>query len=125
MKESGIRYNSEMFISYSDDQGKTWQKGAAMRAPLQWVSPHGPFLELPDGTICKTVYGTLTKKDSDCYAGCNGVFRSQDGGETWDDFSIAFRHGPKRPDDPQPEPRYSEIDIVPLPDGRWLGLSRT
>ena len=31
MKESGIRYNSEMFISYSDDQGKTWQKEATMQ----------------------------------------------------------------------------------------------
>jgi hypothetical protein len=125
-------------VWHSDDQGDHWHKGgprsglsrgtanrSMFREPLQWATPFGRFIELEDGTVLLTVYGTLTPEDDETYSGCNGIFRSTDGGKTWGDFSVIFRHGPKSPEDPQAEPRYTELDVLPLDDGRWLAVSRT
>ena len=118
-------HDSYAVMQYSDDEGKTWHQSQTLRDPLQWVWPLGRFVELDDGTILVTVYGTLTEEDQRVYAGSNGVFRSTDGGKTWGDFSVIFTHGPKSPGIPQPDPRYSELDIQPLPDGWLFALSRT
>ena len=45
-------------------------------------------------------------------------------GETWGDFSFVFRTQPPGPGDYQHEPRYSEMDLVPLPNDHWVAYSR-
>ena len=123
----GERYRRDVYavMWFSDDEGKTWHESQTLRAPLQWVIPNGRFLELDDGTILVTIYGTLTEEDHRVFAGSNGVFRSTDGGKTWGDFSVIFTHGPTPPGTPQREPRYTELDVQPMPDGWLFALSRT
>jgi len=125
MKTETFLHDFATRIWYSDDQGGTWHEGQMLREPMNWAEPWSRFIELEDGTVLLNVYGCLTKDDKKTYSSCNGIFRSKDGGRTWGDFSVVFRHGPKRPDDPQAEPRYTEIDVQPLLDGRLLAMSRT
>lgn len=125
MKVSGHSVDCDGVVSYSDDEGRSWQDGLHFRAPLQWVHPYGRFGEFDDETIYLTAYGCLTKEDADCYAGCNGIFRSRDGGRSWGDFSLIFRHGTQSKEDPQPEPRYTELDVIPMRNKLWVALSRT
>ena len=123
----GTRYLRDVHavMWFSDDEGKTWHESQTLQAPLQWVIPMGRFLELDDGAILVTVYGTLTEEDHRMFAGSNGVFRSTDGGKTWGDFSVFFTHGPTPLGIPQREPRYTELDVQPIPDGWLFALSRT
>ncbi len=58
------------------------------------------------------------------YSASNGIIRTKDRGLTWGDFSFVFHTNPKGPDDYQPEPRYSEMDIVQLPNSHWVAYSR-
>ena len=58
------------------------------------------------------------------YSASNGVIRSRDGGRSWGDFSFVFRTKPRGPKDYQPEPRYSEMTVSPLPGGDWVACSR-
>ena len=125
LKEPRFHVKTHVTMWSSNDRGRTWTKGQALLAPLAWTHPYGRFLELGDGTVLLSVYGVLPGEDEECYAGCNGIFRSTDQGETWGDFTLIFHHGPKKPQDPQPDPRYTEIDVLPLADGRLLALSRT
>lgn len=125
LKEPRYKVNVFLTIWISDDMGKTWTKGQTLRDPLAWSHPYGRMLELDDGTLLLSVYGAVPGEDEESYAGCNGIFRSVDQGETWGDFMVIFRHEPKKPEDPQPDPRYTEIDVLSIADGRFLALSRT
>ena len=69
------------------------------------------------------IFGCVTEEEADEYASSNGLLRSTDGGMTWNDFLI-FRPQPKRPNDIQPEPRYSETDVVGLGNGHWGAFTR-
>ena len=124
-KHSGVRYAYSTVVSYSDDQGRTWHAGKPFTGPLKWALPCAcHFIESPDGTVALPIFGCVTEEEVDSYSASNGVIRSHDGGETWGDFSFVFRTNPKAPDEFQPEPRYSEMDIVQLPNGHWVAYSR-
>jgi len=124
-KQTGERYDWSVVVCYSDDQGKTWQCGKSFKGPFQWAIPTvSHFIESHDGTVALPIFGCVTDEEVDSYSASNGVIRSHDGGETWGDFSFVFRANPKGPDDFQPEPRYSEMDIVQLPNGHWVAYSR-
>lgn len=124
-KLRGVRYDSSIIISYSDDQGKTWQAGEPFKGPFRWAHPAvSHFIESPDGTVSLPIFGCVTKEESDSYSASNGVIRSSDDGRTWGDFSFVFRTQPPGPGDYQSEPRYSEMDIVQLDNGHWLAYSR-
>ena len=124
-KSSGNSYDCSIVVSYSDDQGKTWQAGKPFKGPFKWAMPTAcHFIESPDGTVALPIFGCVTDEEMSSYSSSNGVIRSHDGGESWGDFSFVFRTNPKGPDDFQPEPRYSEMDIVELPNGHWVAYSR-
>lgn len=124
-KHRGVRYDYSIAASYSDDQGRTWHRGQPFKGPFLWAIPSvSHFLESPDGTVALPIFGCVTDEEMDSYSASNGVLRSHDRGETWGDFSFVFRTNPKGPDDLQPEPRYSEMDIVQLPNGHWVAYSR-
>jgi len=124
-KDTGYWYDWSVVVSYSDDEGKTWHAGEPFKGPFKWaLTTVAHFIESPDGTVALPIYGCVTDEENDSYSSSNGVMRSHDGGETWGDFSFVFRTNPKGPDDFQPEPRYSEMDIVQLPNGHWVAYSR-
>jgi len=124
-KQTGERYDWSVIVCYSDDQGKTWHSGEPFKGPFQWALPTvSHFIESADGMVALPIFGCVTDEEVDSYSASNGVIRSHDGGETWGDFSFVFRTNPKGPDDFQPEPRYSEMDIVQLKNGHWVAYSR-
>ena len=124
-KERGNRYDWSVIVQYSDDQGGTWHAGEPSKGSFKWALPTvSHFIESPDGTIALSIFGCVTDEEMDSYSASNGVIRSRDGGETWGDFSFVFCTNPKGPDDMQPEPRYSEMDILQLENGYWVAFSR-
>jgi len=125
-KETGSVRDCSVVVSYSDDQGKNWKSGQPFLGPFKWALPTvSRFLETPDGTVALPIYGCVTAEEASSGSCSNGIIRSSDGGETWGDFSFVFRTNPKGPGDIQSEPRYTEMDIVPLPNGHWVACSRS
>ena len=124
-RHSGVREDCSTMVSYSDTEGKTWHQGVPFKGPFKWALPTAAhFLESRGGTVSLPIFGCVTDEELDSYSSSNGVIRSADGGESWDDFSFVFRTNPKAPEDHQPEPRYSEMDLVELPNGHWIAYSR-
>jgi len=124
-KLSGNSYDCDIVIQRSDDEGKTWQATQPFKGPLKWAMPTvSHFIESPDGAVALPIFGCVTDEEMSSYSASNGVIRSEDGGQTWGDFSFVFRTEPKGPGDYQPEPRYSEMDIAQLPNGHWVAYSR-
>jgi len=124
-KREGQAADRHITFWHSDDQGKTWTDSKPFKGPFKWVSPSvSHFIESDDGSIALPVFGCVTDEEMGSYSSSNGVVRSHDGGKTWGDFSFVFRTQPPGPDDYQPEPRYSEMDIAQLPNGHGVAFSR-
>ena len=122
---AGEYFDHSVVVSYSDDEGRTWHAGEPFKGPFQWAMPTAcRFVEAPDGTIAVPIFGCVTDDEVASYSASNGVIRSRDGGHTWEDFSFIFRTQPPGPDEFQSEPRYSEMDVVQLPNGHWIAFSR-
>ena len=125
-KIEGESYDCSMIAWRSDDEGKTWTASQPFKGPFKWALPTvSHFIESPDGTVSLPIFGCVTDEEMSSYSSSNGVIRSTNGGESWGDFSFVFRTNPKGPDDFQPEPRYSEMDISELPNGHWVAICRT
>ena len=125
MKVRNHFHDMSIQVWYSNDQGKVWLGGRPFKGPFRWVNGMGKgFIEGPLGTISVPVFGCVTKQEVDSYSSSNGVFRSTDGGQTWGDFSYIFRTNPRGPNDLQPEPRYSEMDVMSLANGNWIAFTR-
>ena len=128
IKHSSVSYDHHLVMHWSEDKGKTWHStsGPVKGGLKMWAIPSvNHFIESPDGTVALPIFGYVTEEDMKSYSASNGVIRSHDGGKTWGDFSFVFRTRPKGPGDYQPEPRYTEMDIVQLPNGHWVAFSRT
>lgn len=124
-KERGHFLDWSVVVSHSDDEGKTWHEGEPTKGPLKWACPATwHFIERPDGTVWLPLYGCVTDEEVDSYSGSNCIIRSGDGGKTWGDPTFIFRTNPRGPDDFQPEPRFSEMDIVQVPNGHLVAFSR-
>jgi len=124
-KRRGDFLDRSVVISYSDDEGKTWHECEPTKGPFQWASPSTwHFIERPDGTVWLPLYGCVTNEEADSYSGSNCIIRSHDGGKTWGDATFVFRTRPREANGFQPEPRFSEMDIVQLSSGRTVAFSR-
>jgi hypothetical protein len=124
-KVRGYSSDVSMVVSYSDDEGKTWQAGELFKGPFQWAQPTvNRFVENSDGTVVLSIHGCVTDEEVSSSSSSNGLIRSTDGGETWGDFSFVYRTHPKGPEDLQPEPRFCEMDFLPLTSGNWVAFSR-
>ena len=124
-KLKGEAYDCHLTVWRSDDEGKTWEQSEPFKGPFKWVLPSvSHFIESADGAISLPVFGCVTDEEMSSYSASNGVVRSHDGGKTWGDFSFVFRTQSPGPGDYHPEPRYSEMDIAQLPNGRWVAFSR-
>ena len=119
-KASGERWKTELYVLYSDDEGRTWQ---GMERPIdasplnQAVYPFGIYEE-SDGTLVMNTFGSRNAEDVS--AGLAGVvlYRSRDGGASWGDATVVAYGTPMDGN------RFSENSFVIYPDGTWVLLAR-
>ncbi|MEO6966180.1 MAG: sialidase family protein [Acidobacteriaceae bacterium] len=99
----------------SSDNGKTWTKPnrsesthAIQEKGNGMISPYGKIVQLPDHTALMSVYYEFPKpRGAEEY-----VFRSRDGGKTWNDPSLIAKH-------------FNETGLLVLPDGKILAALRS
>ena len=109
---------SKVHLAVSPDQGKTWQI-QRLDVPLSIAASFGGIVRLRDGTLLLNVYGAAERGSFRHQA---ALLRSKDDGETWSDYAIIGKDGD--PDDKGPA-KLNETDVVELPNGRLLSMSRT
>ncbi len=114
------RHATTAWGAYSDDLGKTWQaapmelepfKSADFRAGTQ-------IFETEKGTLVSSFHGQLGEEELLQGMVSVGLIRSHDQGESWGDANPIVRAQPGS------GLSYSETEIVPLADGRWLCMMR-
>jgi len=120
-KAYGEKWHTELYVFYSDDQGKTWQglDRPIDASPLDHVVwPSGSMHEEEDGTLVMSVWGDRSAADVD--AGIAGIvlLRSYDGGATWGDPTVVAYGTPEN------GLRFNENSFVVFPDGTWVMLAR-
>ena len=125
VKHSSSGLDRWAYAYYSNDEGSTWQGGQEVRAPAVNLWPDRGFYEAPNGDISFSTYSCMTAQHAAAYAASSVLFRSRDGGITWDDHTVIAGPLAMGQHDPHPDPRYTETAIVPLPDGQWLAMVRT
>ena len=139
----GDLYGQDLFVSYSNDGGRTWKKSATDFGRIPPGIPNmqfhedgnRTFIEQPDGTLMFTTtivpapdyakkYGAFKqpfKRPNYLYAGTpldffsDLVVRSYDGGVTWGDPTRVY---------PQLNPHESALAIDPRDGNRILLMSR-
>ena len=72
--------NCGVELIYSDDNGLTWSEPREIYRGRCWEPA---FLELPSGEIQMYLTDSSTIEDNDHTLTCTGIFRSFDGGQTW------------------------------------------
>ena len=95
----------------SYDDGKSWR---IKQIPLRYYqgAAFGGITKLSNGTLLLTVYGAKERASWEHEA---GILRSTDDGKTWSDYSDIGGPGSK----------LNETDIVELPNGDLVSVSRT
>ena len=108
-------------ISYSDDQGKTWEQAQVEEGPLQvgQFPMSGSLLEAQDGTLAVPVYGYRNARDISVSLYTSTLVRSSDGGRTWGDWSVIAYDRYKR------YTAYSETSIRAMSEDFWVAFIRS
>src|SRR5205823_2382334 len=94
----GERKFDGVFVMRSKDGGKTWTKPEKAEATSRLpkgpasLSPFGKIIQLPDGVALMAVYYAINDRDGSVRDE-SWVFRSTDGGKTWDDPSLIRKDG--------------------------------
>jgi hypothetical protein len=108
----------ETRVTRSPDGGRRWSPPERLPlAGLEWGSPYGKIVALPDGTLLMAIYGDRASSpgESTVSPGSNQeshLYRSRDGGRTWGDVSCIAAGG------------YNETALLRMPDGRLLAAVR-
>lgn len=108
---------SRVYLAVSKDNGESWQV-RRLQTPLALAASFGGFLRLKDGTLLLNVYGA---REAGTFRHESGFIRSSDDGLTWGEFTLI---GGGSDSDGGPA-KLNETDLVELPDGRLLSMSRT
>jgi len=108
----------ETRVTRSPDGGRTWSPPERIAlAGLEWGSPFGKIVTLPDGTLLMAIYGDRVLQADERAAMPESrqeshLYRSRDGGRTWGDASCVAADG------------YNETALLRMPDGRLLAAVR-
>ena len=106
-----------LHLAESPDGGQTWSV-RQIATPLDMGASFGGFVPLADGTLLLNVYGTAKQGTFRHEA---GLLRSTDDGRAWGDYSVIGANA----DPDGGHVRLNETDVVELPSGRLLSMSRT
>lgn len=72
----------------ADDGGESWRVGAPIGTdPLVWAVPYGRVVEM-GSELLMPVFGAMSEEDLVSTRLCVGLLRSQDGGESWGEWSV-------------------------------------
>jgi len=96
-----------LFCPFSDDDGVTWSNVKAQDYEGLEAFAFGRIVELPGGDLLLPLWGAYQQQGKWIPA----VLRSDDSGQTWQEWSPIADHGDETP-------------VVLLPDGRVLALLR-
>jgi hypothetical protein len=117
------RYNEKLdkpvntWVTRCRDDGKTWSEPAEIDvSDIDWGSPYGKILTLPDGSMLMNIYGERVRRPGKRVTGSEEhsyLYRSTDNGQTWKRYS---HPGAKR---------FNETGLVRLPSGTLLAAMRT
>jgi hypothetical protein len=108
--DHGGHHRSETHLISSEDGGRSWSEPTQI-GPMEgwhWQNNYGRVRELPDGRVF--IPGGGQKVGEEPWF--SGYFVSHDGGRTFPDRVDVARG------------LVDEIDLAPLPDGRWIAMVR-
>jgi hypothetical protein len=107
---------SKTKVTRSSDGGRTWGTPTAIDlSDLDYGSPYGKIVTLPDGAMLMPIYGSAPGGGGK--RGRAGdysyLYRSTDNGQTWSRFSVIGKE------------RFNETSVVRLDSGDMLAAMRT
>jgi len=104
-------------LAVSRNKGKTWET-PKLDLPLVCAGSFGGFLKLRDGGVVLNVYGCAERGS---FRHESGFIVSEDDCKTWSDYKLIGVGA----DPDGGAAKLNETDIVEVPDGAWLSMSRT
>jgi BNR repeat-like domain len=117
------RYNEKLdkpvntWVTRSTDGGKNWSAAAEIDVKdIDWGSPYGKILTLPDGAMLMNVYGDAVRlpgQKAPEPGEYSYLYRSTDNGKTWKRYATIGSR------------RFNETGLVRLPGGKILAAMRT
>lgn len=116
----------DTFVTLSTDGGKTWQKPLEIDiSDIEWGSPYGRILTLPDGAMLMPIYGLEIRprgqkspKRPDGAPGDTNhsyLYRSTDNGRSWKRWSEVG----------DGKMQLNETAILRMPDGKIIAFARS